>query len=304
MDLAVRTTGAGDGPPVLLIHGGAEDAELLTPQATAIARLGRRVIWYDRRGTGGSTRAGWPAAPAAAPTGADARPHTYDAAVQHADDAAAVLRMHADEPAHVIGFSSGGIVALALAALHPELVADAVAWEAPAVTALPGGAELHAAMMAPVTDHLRDHPADWAGAYHVMLAVISNGAADLADPMVARTTVNAEAIVRDDGPLITAHVFAPGELPADRVTIAVGEATDPMHSAIAEAIAALAGTPVTVVPGVTDHEVYLHEPEVLADWLATAQRNQPAAPALDETARLTTAGRAGTTTTTTEVRRR
>ena len=51
---------AGTGPPVLLVHGGAEDLGMLSPQAEAFAARGRRAIWYDRRGTGGSTREEWP----------------------------------------------------------------------------------------------------------------------------------------------------------------------------------------------------------------------------------------------------
>jgi pimeloyl-ACP methyl ester carboxylesterase len=98
MFLAHRTAGHDpDRAPVLLIHGGAEDATMLTPEAQAIAAQGRRVAWYDRRGTGASTRDDWPG------SGAD----------QHADDAAA-LPGHLDAgPAVVLGFSSGGVVVLA-----------------------------------------------------------------------------------------------------------------------------------------------------------------------------------------------
>ena len=55
MDVAYRID--GDGPPILLIHGGAEDLTMHSPLAAAIAAHGYRVIWYDRRGTGEATRA-------------------------------------------------------------------------------------------------------------------------------------------------------------------------------------------------------------------------------------------------------
>lgn len=262
MTLAFRTTGAGSGWPVLLIHGGAEDAGMLAPQAEAIATHGRRVIWYDRRGTGGSTREDWPGA------GAD----------QHADDAADLLRELRAGPATVLGFSSGGVVALALAARHPDLVGEAIAWEPPAVAVLPGGLAVHAGIMGPVDAHLAAHPGDWAGAYLVMLGIISNGAADPQAPAVRRTMVNAEAIVRDDGPLITRRTFAAGELPAGKVTIAVGERADPMHLEIAKTLAGLAGCPWLPVPGADDHEVYLSRPEVLAAWL-NAHHGRRASPA-------------------------
>jgi pimeloyl-ACP methyl ester carboxylesterase len=209
------------------------------------------VIWYDRRGTASSTRDDWPGG------GAD----------QHADDAAGLLRELDAVPATVLGFSSGGIVALALAARHPDLVTEAVAWEPPVVTALPDGLETHAALMAPVEEHLHRHPGDWPGAYLVMLDVISGGAADPDAPAVKRMMANAEAIVRDDGPLITRRGFLPGELPAGKVTIALGEQPDPMHLAIAEALSAIVGCPYVRVPGADDHEVYLGRPDVLAAWL-------------------------------------
>jgi pimeloyl-ACP methyl ester carboxylesterase len=255
--LAYRT--AGDGPdarPVLLIHGGAEDAAMLAPQAEAIAANGRRVIWYDRRGTAASTRDDWPG------SGAD----------QHADDAADLLRDLSATPATVVGFSSGGIVALALAARHPHHVAEAVAWEPPVVAVLPDGLSTHAAIMAPVQAHLSSSPGDWTGAYLVMLDIISNGAADPDSPMVKRSMTNAEAIVRDDGPLITRRQFAAGELPAGKVTVAVSEQPDPMHEAIAQRLAEITGSPYVRVPGADDHEVYLSRPEVLATWLLSHQR--------------------------------
>ena len=243
---------AGAGPPLLLVHGAAEDAAMLTPQAEAFAAQGRRVIWYDRRGTGAAPRDGWPDGGVA----------------QHADDAAALLRALGAAPATVLGFSSGGVVALALAAQHPDVVVEAIAWEPAALGVLPDGAELHTAVMAPIEAHLAEHPDDWAGAYDVMLGVLSEGRADLDSPAVRAQRVNAETALRDDGRVLTQHRFAPGELPADRVTVAVGRGTSPLHAAIAERLVADLGRPVLVVEDADDHEVYLSRPEVLATALA------------------------------------
>lgn len=248
--IAHHTT--GDGPPLLLIHGGAEDAGLLTPQARAFAARGRRVIFYDRRGTGASTREGWPGGGVA----------------QHADDAAALLRSLDAAPATVLGFSSGGVVALALAARHPDVVAEVIAWEPAALGVLPDAADLHAGIMAPIEAHLAAHPDDWDGAYLVMLDVLSEGRADLASPVVAAQRVNAEAALRDDARIITAHRFAPGELPAGLVTIAVGKGASPVHAVIADRLAAELGRPLLVVDDADEHEIYLTRPDVLADALA------------------------------------
>ncbi|MEU4423094.1 alpha/beta hydrolase [Actinoplanes sp. NPDC024001] len=250
MRLAYRT--AGDGPSVLLIHGGAEDATMLTRQARAIAARGRRVIWYDRRGTGGSTRDDWPG------SGAD----------QHADDAAALLRELDAAPATVLGFSSGGIVALALAARHPGLVAEVIAWEPPAVGMLPDGEQLRVALHEPYERHLREHPGDWRGAYHVLLRTLSQGAADLDSPTVRQAEANAEAILRDDGPLITARTFGAGEIPAGRAVVALSETPHPLHQAIGDRLAEVTGRPPLTVKGAGSHEVYLESPEVIAGFLA------------------------------------
>ncbi len=251
MDLHVRTAGAG--PAVLLIHGGAEDAGMLDGLGEAVAAEGFRAIWYDRRGTGGSTRADWPGG------GAD----------QHADDAADLLRAYEATGATVAGLSSGGVVALALAARHPQVAGHVVAWEPAALGVLPGSADLHAAIMAPVDAHLAAHPGDWRGAYHVLLGVLSEGRADLSAPEVKLMEANAEAMLRDDGPLITTRAFAPGELPAGRVTIAVSESPDPMHLEIATRVAALTGAAPVHVAGADDHEIYLSRPEVIAGFLAS-----------------------------------
>ena len=250
MDLSSRS--AGSGPPVLLIHGAAEDAGLLDAQAEAVTACGFRAIWYDRRGTGDSTRANWPG------TGAPG----------HADDAATLLREHDATGATVLGFSSGGVVALALAARHPEAAGHVIAWEPPALSVLPGGGELHASLVAPIDDHLRDHPDDWRGGFHVMLGVLSGGHADVDSPAVRRMERNAEAALRDDAPLITLHAIEPGTLHAGRVTVAIGTDPDPLHAEIATRLGDLIGAPPVTVKDADDHEVYLSRPEVLAGFLA------------------------------------
>jgi pimeloyl-ACP methyl ester carboxylesterase len=250
MDLDHRVT--GEGRPLLLVHGAAEDVDMLAPQAEAFAARGRRAIRYSRRGTGASSRAGWP-------DGGVAR---------HADDAAELLRALGAAPATVLGFSSGGVVAMALAARHPDVVAEAIAWEPPAISVLPDAEALHGQIMAPIEAHLAAHPDDWTGAYAVMLDVLSEGRADMGSEAVRRQMANAEAALRDDARIITRHRFAPGELPADRVVVAVGAGTNPLHAMIAERLAELLGRPPLVVEEAKDHEVYLWQPDVLADALA------------------------------------
>ncbi len=242
---------AGRGPAVLLIHGAAEDADMLQAQAGAFAAAGRTAVWYDRRGTGATHREGWP----------------QGGVERHADDAAGIVRQLGG-PVQVLGFSSGGVVALALAAAHPDLDIDVIAWEPPVVTALPGGRDLHAAIVQPMEAHIAAHPDDWPGAFAVMLTVISDGAADLESEAVARQMVNAEAAVRDDAMIITRHEFAPGSLPAQRVRLARSRTASELHAGVIDRLSELHGLSVIEVNAATDHEVYLQEPGVLAgtDW--------------------------------------
>jgi hypothetical protein len=87
----------GEGPPLLLVHGGGEDATMLSAQADSLAAAGYQVVTYDRRGTGGSGREDWPG------NGAD----------QHADDAAALLDALGLAPAAPIGLKAGAAAQLA-----------------------------------------------------------------------------------------------------------------------------------------------------------------------------------------------
>ena len=256
MPVDYRVTGAGE--PLLLVYGAGEDADLLQPQADALAARGFRVISYDRRGTGASNRENWPAGGVA----------------QHVEDAAGLLTEVVAEPCTVLGLSSGGVLALALTEAHPELVRRVVAWEPPALNVLPYGPALHAQLVAPMHDHLQAHPADWRGAFEAMLMVMSGGEADLGTARVQRMMRNAEAAVRDDATVITAHSLNP-EPGAAEVLIAAGAGVDPLLDQIAGALAAAYGTSVRPVPAAYEHEIYLSRPEVLADVVAAARDSCP-----------------------------
>jgi len=103
---------AGDGPPILLIHGGCSHADVWGRSFSDLAS-DHRVIAYDRRGYTRSLPQ---------PT---ANHH------RHGQDAADVLEELSAAPATVVGWSSGGIVALDLAVHHPEAVASLVLVEPP-----------------------------------------------------------------------------------------------------------------------------------------------------------------------------
>lgn len=96
---------AGSGPTVLFLHGVGGNRGNWDDQLAAVAAAGWRGVALDARGYGGSA---W-----AAPAGF----------TDYADDAARVIR-HFGGPAHVVGLSMGGRVALDLWRRYPDLVAS------------------------------------------------------------------------------------------------------------------------------------------------------------------------------------
>lgn len=124
--VALAVCERGAGPPVLLIHDIAADAEHLAPLAEALA--GRaRVIAYDRRGYGES-----------------GAPEPYEATTVHeqADDAAAVLSGVGAAPAVVYGEGFGGLMALDLLVRRAELVRAAVVLDVPLFAFVPEATEV------------------------------------------------------------------------------------------------------------------------------------------------------------------
>jgi 3-oxoadipate enol-lactonase len=99
--LHVRIDGADEAPPVVLVHALATDHRMWDPQAAALSAE-YRVLRYDLRGHGRS----------AVSTG----PFTMDAL---AEDLLALLDHFAMRPAHVVGLSLGGLVAMATALRDP-----------------------------------------------------------------------------------------------------------------------------------------------------------------------------------------
>ncbi|GAA3869545.1 alpha/beta hydrolase [Saccharothrix violaceirubra] len=94
----------GEGEPVVLLHGGFSDSRDFEDNLAGLADR-FRVYLVDRRAHGRT-----PDVPG---------PVTSD---DLADDVAAFLSDVVGGPAHVVGYSAGGVVALAVALRHPGLV--------------------------------------------------------------------------------------------------------------------------------------------------------------------------------------
>jgi 3-oxoadipate enol-lactonase len=109
-NLAVAVSDAGDGPPVLLLHGLACGKRMWFHQIRALRRR-FHVIAYDLRGHGQT----------------DAPQHAADYSAAHlARDLVGVLDALDIKQAAIVGFSLGGGPALALAASKPERVSRLV----------------------------------------------------------------------------------------------------------------------------------------------------------------------------------
>ncbi len=126
----------GQGEPVLLLHGAfISDALSLVAREAALAER-NRVIWYRRRGYGGSD-------PVSAPF----------SIAEQAGDAQALLAHLGVDRAHVVGHSGGGVIATELALQAPQLVRSLVVLE-PAIMPPPIAAAFPE-MLAPAMEAYR-----------------------------------------------------------------------------------------------------------------------------------------------------
>ena len=80
---------------------------------------------------------------------------------------------------------------------------------------------------------------------------------------------NAEAALRDDGPLMTDPELRGPAIAAGLVTVAASGRASPLHAEIAVRLADLIDANPLVIEAAHDHEIYVTAAEVLADLLAT-----------------------------------
>ncbi len=130
----------GAGPPMLLIHG-AHVADSLLPLTREPALSDFETIRYHRRGFAGSSHPPGPTSVA-----------------EQADDAADLLAYLGVEQAHIVAHSLGGVIALELAARHPDAVQSLSVLEPPIVSGGPPRAELIAAVTALLERYTQGDP--------------------------------------------------------------------------------------------------------------------------------------------------
>jgi len=96
---------AGDGPPLVLVHGFSLDHRMWDDQFAAFAAH-HRVLRYDLRGFGASS--------------------IPDGPYRHEDDLAALLTQLGIERATIIGLSFGGQIAVDFALAYPDMVRELI----------------------------------------------------------------------------------------------------------------------------------------------------------------------------------
>jgi pimeloyl-ACP methyl ester carboxylesterase len=145
----------GSGEPLVLVHGTGADASTWYETIKAFSPT-NEVIAYDRRGYGRSTH-----------------PPVKNHRI-HARDLVAVLES-IGRPAHVVGWSSGGVVALEASLARPELFRTLTVIEPPLHgmrNATPGVLK---ALFAAKSNQLRGKPEDGAAAFYRWAAGTRDG---------------------------------------------------------------------------------------------------------------------------------
>jgi pimeloyl-ACP methyl ester carboxylesterase len=95
---------AGNGPPLIFIHGGAEDSRVWTPQLEDLSDEFTVIAW-DEPGAGGSSDL----------------PDNFNLE-DYADCFAGLIKQLDLEPVHLAGFSWGSTLALEIYRRHPDLI--------------------------------------------------------------------------------------------------------------------------------------------------------------------------------------
>ena len=245
----------GSGDPMLFIHG-AGIADAFLPLMNQPPLAGIQQIHYRRRGYGQSTAAGGP-------------PENFMA--RAAADAAQLLAYLRVGPAHVVGHSSGALIALDLACHTPHAVRSLALLEPPLLGVASTGP--HMAALTPAVE--RYAAADKAGAIDGLFSLVFGPgwrqAADRAVPGGAeQAESDAATFFESELPGVGAWQFDSRRAAQVRqpVLFMMGSATLPFHKEAGERIREWwPNSEHYVVPGAT-HALQVVEPAGVAKGLA------------------------------------
>jgi pimeloyl-ACP methyl ester carboxylesterase len=200
-DVSIWYTEVGTGEPLVLLHGGLCTNEVWAAQTQPFAQH-FRVIAPERRGHGHTADV--------------AGPLTYTAM---AADMIGLLDQVVDMPAHLVGHSDGGIVALMIAIARPDLVAKLVAISAnydpsgiaPEIQDMfartaPDSTEM-ATLREPYEKHSPDGPEHWPIVYEKFVELIRREP-NISLEELARISAPTLVLVGDDDIVLLEHTVA------------------------------------------------------------------------------------------------
>jgi hypothetical protein len=164
-----------------------------------------------------------------------------------------------------------------MAIRHPTLVQRALVYEPGYLLASQEAEDLRSRTLAAMDAHLRSHPDDWIGAYQAFARAASTAGSDTYSALTPppgqdwygqREELNAEPIVRDDIPILTAEAVDETSLASTPVEVrfSYGSESGSLFRDIAVRLAALRGEVPDMIASV-GHAIYLH-PEAAAAYLA------------------------------------
>lgn len=169
-----------------------------------------------------------------------------------------------------------------LALRHPALVRRALIYEPGYLCCVAGGEDLQVFTSAAIEAHLDGHPGDWAGAYGAFARAAAPVASSeprgfLAPPAgkgwyERREEGNAEALIRDDVPILTVELVDEPSLASLPVDVHLSHRTDSpaVFRDIATHLAAVRGGLPDVIESV-GHVIYFH-PDAAAAYIGRRSR--------------------------------
>ncbi len=251
---------AGQGSPVLLIHGAAGNADVWSGVFGSLAR-DHRVIAYDRRA---HTRS--KATPPAA---------TENYSV-HGEDAAAIIEALDAAPATVVAWSGGALTALHLASRHPELVANLVLEEPPYLVLNnldPGSAQAFQDIEKLAGEgRLRDAAETflrWAGAYRTGGTVFDSLDPALRESMLENAPTLLAELKAGTGEELMGEPLQRIKCP---ITCLVGELTPQVFvDGVDRSVKMLSQARVVRIAGAA-HAIHIDQPEQFVDAVTSACR--------------------------------
>jgi pimeloyl-ACP methyl ester carboxylesterase len=252
---------AGSGTPVVFIHGSLGADAFLPLMKQPLLRDSHQLIRYHRRGYAGSSSVNGPVSIA-----------------EQAADCAGLLRKLEVGPAHMVGHSYGGLIALQLAADHPSAIKSLALME-PAAFLLVPSAQSFLDAMGPVIAAYQS--GDKAVAVHSFLeSAAGPNARAICEAQIpgswAQAVADADTFFQVELPAVQGWNITPDQLGQIKAPVLYvqGERTWPIFAEVREFVHRL--LPQTLDASIPNamHLIQIEDPSTVARALATFLANR------------------------------